>query len=154
RRARGVPALTAENTPTSSNESEVHTMAKTRRTIAMDAGDLVAGLRAADSPGGAPDTDMTRAPHPEAQPVPAAESGADSEPEGLGDLPHERTTFHARLETRCPGCRAEMHLEGVRAGRRVSCPNGTCGGGMTIGTRAVTYRADVGRLPEAVTLPA
>ncbi len=121
-------------------------MARKRKTIAMNAGDFVQGLRDAVAPGTAPDPETHRTPEPEPGPEP--------EPEGLGDLSHERTTFYRRLETKCPWCGSAMHLEDVCAGQRVACPKAGCNGGVTIGVRSVPFHADVDRLPENVKLPA
>jgi hypothetical protein len=118
-------------------------MAKKPKTIAMGANEFVAGMRDAVSPRTAPDSDTHRKPAPEQEP----------EQEELGDLFQERTRFFSRLETRCPWCGSEMHLEDVHAGERVACPKVGCNGGVTIGERRVHFHTDVGLLHESVKLP-
>jgi hypothetical protein len=83
--------------------------------------------------------------HPTSEPEP--------EPEGLGDLYRERTTFYRRLDTKCPWCGSAMHLEDVRAGQRIACPKVACNGGVTIRERGVRYDTDVRRLHEDIRLP-
>jgi len=119
-------------------------MAKRRKTIAMDANMIVAGMRDAVSPGTAPDPETRRTPEPE----------AETEQDELGDVMHQRTTFYAELKTKCSWCGSEMHLENVRAGQRVACPKVGCNGGVTVGPRTVRHHTDVNRLPESVQLPA
>src|SRR5690242_3467957 len=119
-------------------------MARKRKTIAMDAGSVVAGMRDAVSPGTAPDPETHRTLEPE----------AETEQEELGNLIQERTTFYAELSTKCSWCGAEMHLENVHAGQRIACPKVGCNGGVTVGPRAVRHHTDVNRLPESVQLPA
>ena len=98
---------------------------------------------ATQSPRDSPDPDTHR--KPERKPEP--------EQEELGDLFQERTRFFRRLETKCPWCGSEMHLENVRAGQRVACPKVSCNGGVTIGERSVQYHTDVDLLHENVKLP-
>jgi hypothetical protein len=114
-------------------------MARKRKPVAMNASEFVKGMRDAVSPGTAPDPETHRTPEPE--------------PEGLGDLIHERTTYYRQLETKCPWCNSEMHLENVHAGQRVACPKVGCNGGVTIGVRSVPFHANVDRLPGNVKLP-
>ena len=118
-------------------------MARKRKPIVMNANDFVTGMRDAVSPGTAPDSDSDRKPEPE----------QDPEQEGLGDLFQERTRFFRQLETKCPWCGSEMHLENVRAGQRVACPKVGCNGGVTIGERSVQYHTDVNLLHENIQLP-
>jgi hypothetical protein len=116
-------------------------MAKKQKPIAMNANDFVAGMRDAVSPGTAPDPETRRTPE------------AEPEQEELGELFQERTRFFHQLETKCPWCGSEMHLENVRAGQRVTCPKVSCNGGVTVGERSVDFHTDVDRLHESVKLP-
>jgi hypothetical protein len=118
-------------------------MAKKRKTIAMNAGQFVAGMRDAVSPGTAPDPDTLR----------TSRTPPEPEQEQVGDLIWQRTMFYPQLETKCSWCGSEMHLENVRAGQRVACPKVSCNGGVTIGPRAVRQHTDVTLLPESITPP-
>src|SRR4051794_1304760 len=64
-----------------------NTMARKRKTTAMNARDFVAGLRDAVSPGTAPDPETHRKPEPEPEPEP------EQEQEPLGALFQQRTRF-------------------------------------------------------------